>query len=172
MRAFASIGLALMVWASPAQALEAAERAIKAAFLLRFGFFVEWPQSAFAASDSPINLCIVGGDPFGSLLDDLVKGRKIGPRALAVRRLASVSHDSGCHIAYIAKGAEQSLHTLRGSSVLTVTDARTSDDVGIINFVMQEDRVRFSIDDDAAAAGGLVISSRLLNLALDVKPRR
>ena len=62
---------------------------------------------------------------------------------------------------------------MRGSDVLTVTDGQAdSGDVGIINFVVRDSRVRFDIDDAAAASAGLTISSRLLNLALHVKPRR
>jgi hypothetical protein len=161
---------------SPAAALEATEPAIKAAFLYKFGFFVEWPQTAFSSSDSPLNLCIVGDDPFGALLDDTVKGQKIGNRPVAVRRMKSISRNSGCHIAYLPQDANshsaETLDALRGSDVLTVTDAATSgSDVGIINFVIADHRVRFDIDDAAAASGGLVISSRLLNLAVDVKPR-
>jgi len=167
---------AIALMTMPANALEATAPAIKAAFLYKFGFFVEWPKAAFTSSDSPINLCIVGNDPFGTLLDDIVKGQKIGHRALALRRMNSIARDSGCHIVYISNGANshsaQMLAALRGSDVLTVTDTSGGGDVGIINFVIKDHRVRFDIDDAAAAAGGLVISSRLLNVALDVKPRR
>jgi hypothetical protein len=167
---------AIVVMTASAQALEATESAIKAAFLYKFGFFVKWPQAAFAANDSPINLCIVGDDPFGSLLDDTIKGQKIGERTIVVHRMNAVAPDSGCHIAYIANSADthssRLLATLRGRDVLTVTDARTGEgDVGIINFVIKDNRVRFDIDEDAAASGGLVISSRLLEVALEVKSR-
>jgi hypothetical protein len=167
----------LLMMASPAAALEASEPAIKAAFLSNFGFYVEWPQTAFAASDSPINLCIVGHDPFGALLDDSAKGQKIGNRTIAVHRISAISRNSDCHIAYLPNDADphttQALAALRGSDILTVTDATAADsDVGIINFVVKDNRVRFDIDDAAAASGGLVISSRLMKLALEVKPRQ
>jgi hypothetical protein len=158
-----------------AHALEPGPSAIKAAFLYKFGFFVEWPSAAFAATDSPINLCIVGTDPFGAVLDETVKGRRVGRRGIAVRRLGAVSRDSGCHIVYLAergtRGTDDMLATLRGSDVLTVTDRPADAGRGIINFVMRDNRVRFDIDEAAAASSGLTISSRLLNLALDVKPR-
>jgi YfiR/HmsC-like len=168
--------LCVMAALSPAHALEASEVAVKAAFLFKFGFFVEWPNTAFASGDSPITLCIVGGDPFGSVLDDAVKGQKIGNRPVVVRRLNAVSRGSGCHIVYLAETGDaslpQTLAALRGSDVLTVTDASDDgNDVGIINFVVKDNHVRFDIDDAAAASGGLVISSRLLSVALDVKPR-
>jgi YfiR/HmsC-like len=176
-RALIAAVLVAAALASSALALEASEPAIKAAYLYKFGFFVEWPQAAFAASDSPINLCIVGNDPFGTLLDDTVKGQKIGNRPISVHRMTSVSRDSGCHIAYLPDGAQspsaQAVGALRGSDILTVTDAGTGGSpVGIINFVIKDNRVRFDIDDAAAASSGLVISSRLLSLALEVKPRQ
>ncbi|HUB98076.1 MAG TPA: YfiR family protein [Stellaceae bacterium] len=172
-----ALALAIAAATSAAAALEATEPAIKAAYLYKFGFFVEWPQAAFTADNSPINLCIVGNDPFGSLLDDMVNGQKIGARPVVVRRMSTIAAKSGCHIVYMSNDqnaqASAALASLRGSDVLTVTD-RTADsgnNVGIINFVMKDNKVRFDIDDDAAASGGLTISSRLLNLALDVKPR-
>src|SRR5262249_27646393 len=149
------------------------EAAIKAAFLYKFGFFVEWPESAFTGSDSPINLCIVGPDPFGAALDDAVKGKKVGNRSVAVHRIGALSPDVRCHIVYLAESAAaQSLAALKKSDVLTVTDTNAgADRVGIINFVVRDKRVRFDIDDAAAASVGLTISSRLLSLALEVKPR-
>ncbi len=157
---------------SAAAALEATAPAIKAAYLYNFGFFVQWPQAAFVASDSPINLCIVGNDPFGATLDDLVSGQKIGARPIKVRRLSAIAAGSGCHIVYATGDAGSSMAvSLRGSFVLTVTEASDHDGAAIINFVIKDNKVRFDIDDEAAASGGLVISSRLLNLALDVKPR-
>jgi len=166
---------AMAVATFPAAALDVTAPGIKAAFLYKFGFYVEWPQAAFAASDSPIEVCIVGNDPFGPLLDDIVKGQKIGNRTIVVRRTSALSRDSGCHIAFLSDDAsshtEETLASLRGSDVLTVTDAKTDGGAGIINFVIKDDRVRFDIDDAAAASGGLVIGSRLLSIALDVKPR-
>jgi hypothetical protein len=174
-RMAAALLLAGAVATSAGAALEATAPAIEAAYLYKFGFFVQWPQAAFAASNSPINLCIVGNDPFGATLDDLVSGQKIGDRPIRVRRMSAISADSGCHIVYASGDAGSSmgstLASLRGSDVLTVTDASDHDGAAIINFVIKDNKVRFDIDDAAAASGGLVISSRLLSLALDVKPR-
>jgi len=175
-RALLALCCTLTVTVGPARALEATDLAVKAAFLFKFGFFVEWPTTAFVSNDSPINLCIVGDDPFGQVLDDAVRGQRIGGRTVVLRRMSSISRDSGCHIVYLSAAAPsrvpQLLAALKGSDVLTVTDA-TADgaDAGIINFVVRDNHVRFDIDDAAAASVGLVISSRLLNVALDVKPR-
>jgi hypothetical protein len=151
---------------------DVSEAQVKAAFLCKFGFFIEWPVAAFPSTDAPLTLCVVGTDPFGPALDEIAKSQKVGARPITLRRIPSIARDSGCHIAYIATLSAQTKQDLRGSDVLTVTDAGVDQSQqGIINFVVKDNRVRFDIDDAAAAAGGLNISSRLLTLALNVNPR-
>lgn len=152
------------------------EYAVKAAYLYKFGLFVEWPNSAFATPTSPVNLCIAGEDPFGQTLDRLVADEKIKGRSIVVRRLKTVARNPACHILYAGGSAEQDpaemLDTVRGSPVLTVTDSSpVLAQNAIINFVIADNRVRFNIDDAAAAQNGLTISSKLSSLALNVKLR-
>lgn len=162
---------------NPANAQEQAqEYALKAALLSKFGLYVEWPGSAFSSAASPINLCIAGEDPFGEALDKVAAGELINNRKVVSRRLKTVGRDSGCHILYIgdsdAQSLEQIIEAVRGGNVLTVTDDDGSGSAtGIIEFVIKDNRVRFNIDDEAAAQNGLVISSKLLSLALNVKRR-
>ena len=156
---------------------ESLEYAVKAAYLSKFGLYVEWPATAFSSPSSAINLCIVGEDPFGAMLNEVVSDQRIGGRAILIRRLKTVGRDSGCHILYIGEAdtqrVTQIIEAVRGSSVLTVSDAHEPGAAtGIINFVIKADRVRFDIDDQAAAQNGLTISSKLLSLALSVKPRQ
>ncbi|MGB7541430.1 MAG: YfiR family protein, partial [Burkholderiales bacterium] len=146
------------------------EYALKAAFLSKFGLYVEWPSSAFSSPTSPFNLCVAGQDPFGESLDKAVAGERINGHNVVIRRLKTVGRESGCHILYIggsdAQRGVQVIETVRGSSALTVSDARGSGSgTGIIDFVITDNRVRFDIDDEAAAQNGLVISSKLLSLA-------
>lgn len=174
--AVVALGIALFPGKASA-ADESVEYAVKAAFLYKFGSFVEWPATAFASPTSPFQLCIAGEDPFGPTLDRAVNGQRIAQRPVEVRRLKIVKPDSGCHIVYLATSEAQRLpqivEALRGSSVLTVSDGRSPGvATGIINFVIKDDRVRFDIDDEAAAQNRLAISSKLLSVALNVKPRR
>lgn len=164
--------LLLAPWS--AQAAGSLEYPVKAAYLSKFGLFVQWPPGAFTAPASPLNLCLLGDDPFGEALDSAANGQRIGTHAIAVRRLKTVGHDSGCHILYIAAEApnrSQVLDSMQGSAVLTVTDGAQQGGTGIIHFVVMNNRVRFDIDNEQAARSGLVISSKLLQLALNVKPR-
>jgi len=148
------------------------EYALKAAFLLKFGLYVEWPSTAFSSPTSPFNLCIAGQNPFGDSLDKAAADERINGHNVVIHQLKTVGRDSGCHILYIgdsdAQHVAQIIAAVHGSSVLTVSDASGA---GIIDFVIVNDRVRFYIDDERAAQNGLVISSKLLGLALNVKRR-
>jgi hypothetical protein len=146
------------------------EYAVKAAYLYKFAPFVEWPQTAFAAADSPINICVSGKDPFGQILDQAVAGQRVAGRSIVVRHVTAVVANSGCHVMYVGGSAEQSiaqsLEIVRGQPVLTVSDeAARPADRGIVNFVVDDNRVRFEIDERAAEQSHLTISSKLLSLA-------
>jgi hypothetical protein len=153
------------------------EYAVKATYLYKFAAFVDWPSTAFASPTSPINVCVALYDPFGGLLDQAAAGQRVGERPIVVRRLAAVEPRSGCHILYLGAGAgveavAEALVAARGTPVLTVTDGeRDPRAAGIVNFVIENNRVRFEIDDRAAAENGLTISSKLLSLAVFVRPR-
>lgn len=153
------------------------EYGVKAAFLYKFGSYVEWPATAFNSPSSTFNLCLVGSDnQFDSTLDKVVGSNRINGRDVVIRRLKMVERDSGCHILYIggseAQHGAQIVETVRGSNVLTVSDADgVGSGAGIINFVIANNRVHFDIDDEAAAQNGLVISSKLMSVALNVRRR-
>lgn len=153
----------------------ASEYALKAAYLYKFAAFVEWPRSSFPAPSSPLNLCIVGFDPFGDYLDRAIAGQRIGERPIVARRLERAHPDADCHIAYVAGSRAESvaegLAALRGSPILTVTDQSMGSPRGAIHFVVKDQRVRFHINDEAAEQNQLSISSKLLRLALSVRPR-
>lgn len=174
--AFLFTGIVLTAGATATAHAEVEEYALKAAFLSKFGLYVEWPDPAFSSPASPVNLCVAGEDPFGEFLDKAVAGERINGRNIVIRRLKTVGRDSGCHILYIGgsdvQRVGQIIKSVRGSSVLTVSDVRGSTaGAGIIGFVIKDNRVRFDIDDEAAAQNGLVLSSKLLSLALNVKRR-
>jgi hypothetical protein len=151
------------------------EYAVKATYLYKFAPFVQWPAGTFQSSADPLVLCIAGSDPVTDLVGDAVKGRVVGGRAIDVVRLSPAAHAARCHILYVAlKGAAASaaLENVRGTPVLTVTDAASdARATGIVNFVVQDNRVRFEIDQRLAAENHVVISSKLLNLASRVSPR-
>ena len=174
-----SAALATLVIASGGAAAApepSVEYAVKAAYLYKFGEFVEWPSSAFESESSPATLCVVGDDPFGPVLDKAVAGQRISDREITVRRLEDAKAHSGCQVMFVGGNDPEKLaktiDAVKGEGVLTITDGATGPSaIGIINFVIANNRVRFEIDDGAAATNGLVISSKLLGLASSVKPR-
>ncbi|HYF21900.1 MAG TPA: YfiR family protein [Caulobacteraceae bacterium] len=151
------------------------EYPVKAAFLHKFGAFVGWPSAALGPASEPMTVCVVGPDPFGPALDQAVRGQKVGGRSLRVERHRTVSRGAGCHILYLRGSSAQSvadgLAVTAGAPVLTVTDAADGNARGVIHFVVVGGRVRFEIDDRAAARNGLTVSSKLLSLAVHVRPR-
>jgi hypothetical protein len=154
----------------------AVEYAVKATYLYKFVPFVQWPAAAFAAPDSPVILCVVGGGGFSEILVRAVSGETIEGRPVLSRSLPAVAADSGCHVLYTAGSATQSvaqgLAAVQGRPVLSVTESLPAAGTkGIVNFVLADNRVRFEIDNQAAAENGLLISSKLLSLAVAVKPR-
>lgn len=150
---------------------QAPEYDLKAAFLFNFAKFVEWPPDAFAGERTAMTICVYGEDPFGSTLDAVVRGERVGERSLLVRRPDSLDGLEGCHVLFVSRSEKdrlgEVLAQVQGEPVLTVGDSdgflRAG---GIINFVLEGSKVRFLIDQGAAERGGLRISSKLMRLAV------
>jgi hypothetical protein len=160
----------LLLSCTRAQSPTAKEYQVKAAFLYNFAKFVEWPPSSFADAVAPLRICIFGQDPFGQSLHDIINNRSINGRKLEVDRVVDLPHARSCHILFIAlsekASVKQILEGLRGAGVLTVGD--TKDFVGqggMINFILEDDRVKFEVSPAAAERAGLKISSKLLSVA-------
>jgi len=151
------------------------EYAVKASYLYKFAPFVVWPPQAFATPASPLNICVAGDDPFGSILDDITHGQDWQGHPIAIRRMPTVETGAECHILFIghspSQSAAQMLKAVDGQPVLTVTDQGRAGAGSIIQFVIRDGRVRFDIDQIAAQASGMTISSKLLDLAVTVRRR-
>lgn len=170
------VGCVAALAGTSAQAVSApSEAAVKAAFLPRFARYVTWPPTVRPGTSAPIVLCTVGQDPFGPLLEQSVSSQGVGGHSIVVRRLSSAASVRGCHVAFVGGSADQPtgqlLAAIGRQPVLTVTDTRAGSQRGIIHFAIRSGRVRFFIDEAAAAQRGLSSSSRLLNLAVAVRTR-
>jgi hypothetical protein len=145
---------------------------VKAAFLLNFTKFVEWPDTARSA-DSPFTLCILGDDPFGPTLDQMVAGERVNQRRLAVRKIRELPNS--CDMLFISKSERVSAKVLADAGPGVLTVGETEDFLrngGMIAFVVENRRVRFDIDQRTAVKAGLKISSKLLNVARSVEKDR
>lgn len=167
--------LLLGVLSGPLRAEPSLEYAVKAAYLAKFVPFITWPESALGAPTAPFTLCILGQDRFEGRLDQAASGAHAGEHALRVRHLAEPDPAADCRLIFLPAGSDLALvqgtlDAMRGRPVVTVTDSGLSAH-GVISFVISDNHVRFDIDDGLAAEGGLIISSKLLDLAHAVRPR-
>lgn len=177
MRYAQKLGLAVLaLWPVCGNAADSGslEDSVKATLLSKFADFVEWP--AGSAANGAFLLCAVGDDAVTALMDRAAAGQRVGDRPIVVRHEREVSRADGCHAAYLAgstaQSAEAAAATLRGTPVLTVADSESHPGVpAIITFVIADGRVRFDVDDAEAAGNHLMISSRLLDLARNVRKR-
>jgi len=149
---------------------ESSEYLVKAGFIYNFAKLVEWPSTAFAQPDSPIVIGIWGTDPFGPVIDHVLDGKRVNGRGFVVKRLKSLSDLKDCHILFVSSSEvahlNEAIHLTRSMPVLTIGDmpgfARHG---GIINLTLEDNKVRFEVNVDAAKEADLNISSRLLALA-------
>lgn len=182
--------LALLIAVLPppliANAEQVSEYELKTAYLYNFALFVTWP----AENGKPITICTIGEDRFGSSIEQL-HNRKVRDKRLVVRRAIDLKQAPDCHMLYIAESEHQNmpaiLESLRGSSVLTISDAPLAEAAlkeesnalaaavsagtplrSIITLILENKKLMFEVDSAAAKQAGLTMSSRLLFLAKHV----
>jgi hypothetical protein len=146
------------------------EYQLKAVFLFNFAHFVEWPPAALPHDNAPFVIGVLGKDPFGRDLDDVVHGEAVNQHPLAIERYATVADVRSCQILFVSAAEAPHLDgivgTLQQRSVLTVTDAEGPLPPGvIIGLFRQDNRIRMRIDLQAAKASNLTISSKLSRAA-------
>jgi hypothetical protein len=146
------------------------EYQVKAAFLFNFAQFVDWPVSAFAQEDAPLMICVLGDDPFGPYLDELVRGEQVNSRRLSVQRLRKPEDARQCQVLFVSRSGSGSLDRAlalgKGMDALTVSDADGfAERGGIIQLTTESGKIRLKINVSAAKASNLVISSKLLRSA-------
>jgi hypothetical protein len=150
------------------------EYQVKAAYLYNFSKFVEWPASTSAAAGDLFTICVIGRDPFGPILDTTVSGTTIAGKAVVPKRISNIQEVAGCRILFISLSEESHLRDILGATsktgVLTVSEiADFSQRGGMIEFVLQENKVRFEVDPRSAEEAGLALSSELLKVAISVR---
>jgi len=157
----------------PAETRPPTEYQVKAAFLYNFTKFIEWPDTAFSDNMAPVKICILGENPFNASLD-AIRDKTVRGRPLSIRMNPVIEKLDQCHILFISASEKKQLshiiHGLNNASVLTVADMEGFTSAGgMINLVMQDNKVSFEINLKSARLAGLKISSQLLKLANTVK---
>lgn len=161
----ATIGLSGAVSKATAQQ---SEQAVKAAFIANFIKFIEWPSPAFGSSADPIVIGVVGRDPFGKQLDDLVAGKSVGGRKVVVRRV-TWSQCRDIQLLFVpaseAKNYDEISKLQKSPIVIVGETGDFASKYGVIGFKVENRRIAFDINPTAARSLGLTISSQLLQLA-------
>jgi hypothetical protein len=149
------------------------EYQVKAAFLLSFATFTEWPATAFESPSSPLRICVMGDDPFDGSLARTVQGETVAGHPVVTHHLDSGEALTDCHVLFVPRAADARAVLDRGGAgmpVLTIGESDGSGRAGaIINFALDQGRVRFDVNRTAAERQGLRLSSKLLRIARLVK---
>jgi hypothetical protein len=158
---------------SLAQSSVTKEYQIKAAYLYNFAKFVEWPAQSFTNSDSPLVIGVYGQNPFGTELEAIAKDHQINGRHIVIKMVATPADTGDVNLLFIGSEEDgqvsQTLAALGDADILTVGESeKFAASGGMIQFIRDADKVRFSIDADAAERHGLKISAQLLKLAASV----
>jgi len=155
----------------------ALQQRIKAAFLTKFPAYVEWPSSAFRQPQAPFVIGVAGAESVARELEQASAARTVNGRPLRVHRLAAGEPaDDCCHVIFVGSdsGPERAAELVaqaRGKPVLTVTDTQDPPPGSVINFRVQDDRVRFDISRGAAERNQLQLRSQLLAVAREASER-
>lgn len=170
----AFFGAALCAPALHSQTDTPGEYQLKAAFLFNFAKFIQWPASAFPSAQSEFEICILGDDPFGKSIDDVLRDKAISEHPVAILRCKGLSDLTHCHIVFVSssekKRLSEILASLKGANALVVGETDGfAESGGAIQFTIENQRVRFIINVDAAEHAGLQVSSKLLALAKVVR---
>jgi len=145
---------------------------LEAAFVYNFVKYVDWPKSAFTNESSPYVIGVLGDNDFGDDLKTAIAGKTINGRELIFKPFGSARDVDNCQVLFIGASEKRRfkeiLGILHGKNILTISEADNFIvDGGMINFVLMPDQtIRFQINNPAAKAVGLSISSDLLNLAV------
>ena len=167
--------LTVVVGLLGAAELPPSEYQVKAAFLINFPKYVDWPASAFAQTNSPLVIGALGESKITDEIQKLlVTGRIFNDRKIVFTNFASGVEPGGCHILYVPaselRRSPDVLAKLKGSTVLTVGESSDFlDGGGIINMVLRDKKIALEVNLVAADAARLKISSKLLNVASVVK---
>jgi hypothetical protein len=158
------------VTSTRAQASPSVEYQVKAAFLLNFAKFIEWPPNVFQGEKSPITVCIFRYDPFGSALDDIIRGKNINNRELLARRINELPDLKACQLLFVSntedKHLSEILNSLKGASALVVGESEDfAERGGGVQFFLENNKLRFAVNVDAVQRAHLAVSSKVLALA-------
>jgi hypothetical protein len=143
------------------------EYQIKAGFFFNFTRFVDWPETAFVTPTSPILACVAGETPLTDLVTEVAVGKVVNGRAVSIRRVKASDDLRRCNLLFISAAEERRtaeiLAGVKKTSTLTVGEIPAFAQAGgMINFSIQENKVKLELNLDAATGAGLKVNSKLI----------
>lgn len=175
---FHAVTFLLLCFQTVAHAVLAQEHAleheVKATFLYKFGSYIEWPEGTFDREDEPLTIGVIGADDVAQDLREIVRDKSVNGRPILVRVLGPSDPPQQAQILFIGRAAPASLASVlsstNGRPVVTVTEleGRSAEGGGMINFVTDDNKVRFDVLLAKADSNNIKISARLLRVARKV----
>lgn len=151
---------------------QAREYDVKAAYIFNLLPFTTWPATAFPAPDAPFNLCVASPNPFGETLRQTFQNERVGSHPIALLQVASPVEVHDCHVLFVGSNADATgalEQTAQNLPMLTIGESSQFEQRGgLITFVMEQGRVRFDVNQTAAARANLQFSSKILQVARKV----
>jgi hypothetical protein len=146
------------------------EYQVKAAFIYNFTKYIQWPKPSASATSRPFVIGVIGKDPFGPVLDDVMSGQNVQQRAVVVKRFRRVDDVVNCDVLFVGSSERNNLQrifdVLRRTPVLTISDMdQFAEQGGMINLTTEDKRIRFEMNVQAIDRAGLKAGSQLYRLA-------
>jgi hypothetical protein len=150
------------------------EYEVKATYLYNFSRFVEWPVKGTQAQSDSFSICVLGQDPFGPALNAILADVTVAGKSVVAKRIPTPQDAVNCRVLFISSSEntrlKQILTTLGDASVLTVSDLpQFTQRGGMVQFILEGNRVRFEVNLATAERAGLTLSSELLKVAINVR---
>ena len=148
---------------------------VKYVYLYSFALLTKWPERAFTSDDAPFVIGVLGDKPYGEILDAIAKKKKIGKRPIRIRRFKTLKDYEPCHILYVTEDFVDVkpavvCSTLKKEPVMIVGETPGNEKSGsVATFHLDDGKVRFSLNMDAAHKRNLVVTARLSRLARPVQ---
>jgi hypothetical protein len=169
--------MALVIGAISPWTLAAADAvaapALKAAFLFNFAKFADWPADALAPGQR-LTMCVLGDNAVANALEHTIQGRAVGGHELTVQIVKPDEPLRACHLLYVGgrdgKRSREIFDMLRGAAVFAIGESdKFAETGGIAQLIVENDRIRFAVNQASVQRARLSVSSKLLSLATIVK---
>jgi hypothetical protein len=169
------LAVAVMMLAMPARRAHAAtypEEAVKAVFLYRIAGYVQWPASM--ANAPQFTIAVLGADDVAERLKQLLPDQRIQGKSARVIAIDALGEIGDAQMLYVGPeftgNLNAVLQALKTRPILVVTDQPGALEAGsTVNFLVEQNHVRFEVSTAAARRAGLQIGSGLLAVAEHVK---